>query len=124
MATAFLGERSMGRILAGHPWVYASDIIRTEGKPEDGKEIEVRGPRGAGRRPDGHQYLGWQNGWSRGEGDARDLVADRGEGEPGRKSQGAPLIPDQYPCADRDEVEEANYIRIRKQYAAMAIGLA
>ena len=46
MATAFLGERSMGRILAGHPWVYASDIMRTEGKPEDGKEIEVRGPRG------------------------------------------------------------------------------
>lgn len=36
----------MGRILAGHPWVYASDIQRTEGKPEDGKEIALRGPRG------------------------------------------------------------------------------
>lgn len=47
MATAFLVERCMGRILAGHPWVYASDLLRIEGKPEDGKEIAVRGARGA-----------------------------------------------------------------------------
>ncbi|MCC7518633.1 MAG: class I SAM-dependent rRNA methyltransferase [Verrucomicrobiae bacterium] len=47
MATAFLTERSLGRIVAGHPWVYASDLLRVEGKPEDGKEIAVRGSRGA-----------------------------------------------------------------------------
>ena len=47
MATAFLNERSAGRIVAGHPWVYATDLLRFEGKAEDGKEIAVRGPRGA-----------------------------------------------------------------------------
>ncbi|HSI82273.1 MAG: class I SAM-dependent rRNA methyltransferase [Candidatus Methylacidiphilales bacterium] len=34
------------RILDGHPWVYASEVDRVEGAPEDGATIELRGPRG------------------------------------------------------------------------------
>src|SRR3990167_6792465 len=42
MAVAFLKERSLGRIVAGHPWVYESDIARMEKAPGDGEEITVR----------------------------------------------------------------------------------
>ena len=46
MAVAFLREQSLGRILAGHPWVYAADIIRIEKPPVDGAEIAVRTHKG------------------------------------------------------------------------------
>lgn len=42
MAVAFLKERNLGRILAGHPWAYAADILRVEKSPMDGGEITVR----------------------------------------------------------------------------------
>ncbi|MBI4025475.1 MAG: class I SAM-dependent rRNA methyltransferase [Verrucomicrobia bacterium] len=47
MAVAFLKEQSLGRILAGHPWVYAADILRIEKPPADGGEITVRRADGA-----------------------------------------------------------------------------
>jgi 23S rRNA (cytosine1962-C5)-methyltransferase len=34
------------RILAGHPWVFATEVERVEGKPEDGGTIEVVSSRG------------------------------------------------------------------------------
>lgn len=46
MSTAFLKDRSLGRIQAGHPWIYASDILRIEKEPEDGQEIMVRAAKG------------------------------------------------------------------------------
>ncbi len=46
MAGAFLKEQSLGRILAGHPWVYSSDVLKVEKAPEDGGEILVRTPDG------------------------------------------------------------------------------
>ena len=46
MAVAFLKERSLGRIIAGHPWVYTSDILRIEKPPLDGNEITVRNAKG------------------------------------------------------------------------------
>ncbi len=46
MAVAFLKERSLGRIIAGHPWIYTSDISRIEKPPSDGDEITVRNARG------------------------------------------------------------------------------
>ncbi len=42
MAVAFLKERNLGRILAGHPWVYAADILRVEKSSTDGGEITIR----------------------------------------------------------------------------------
>jgi 23S rRNA (cytosine1962-C5)-methyltransferase len=42
MAGAFLKERCLGRIFAGHPWVYESDIQRVDKPPEDGGEIVAR----------------------------------------------------------------------------------
>lgn len=47
MSVAFLKEQSLGRILAGHPWVYASDVLKTEKLPSDGGEIVVRTAKGA-----------------------------------------------------------------------------
>jgi len=41
-ARAFLKERSLGRIVAGHPWVYESDLAGLEKAPADGGEITVR----------------------------------------------------------------------------------
>ncbi len=46
MSNAFLRERSLGRIMSGHPWVYASDILRTDGGVEDGAEVTVRSAQG------------------------------------------------------------------------------
>jgi 23S rRNA (cytosine1962-C5)-methyltransferase len=34
------------RILDGHPWVFASEVDRIEGEPEDGGTIELRSPKG------------------------------------------------------------------------------
>jgi 23S rRNA (cytosine1962-C5)-methyltransferase len=34
------------RILAGHPWVFASEVERLEGQAEDGGTVEVRSPKG------------------------------------------------------------------------------
>lgn len=42
MSVAFLKDRCLSRILAGHPWVYAADILRVEKAPKDGDEIMVR----------------------------------------------------------------------------------
>lgn len=42
MATAFLKDRSLGRIFAGHPWVFAGDVLRVEKPPPDGGEITLR----------------------------------------------------------------------------------
>ncbi len=39
---AFLKERSLGRIIAGHPWIYASDLARVENASADGGEVTVR----------------------------------------------------------------------------------
>lgn len=46
MAVAFLKERNLGRIVAGHPWVYESDIMRMENPPADGGEITLRTVKG------------------------------------------------------------------------------
>ena len=42
MSGAFLKERCLGRIFAGHPWVYESDIQRFDKPPADGGEIIAR----------------------------------------------------------------------------------
>src|ERR1019366_6341026 len=34
------------RILAGHPWVFASEVDRVEGQAEDGGTVELRSPKG------------------------------------------------------------------------------
>jgi 23S rRNA (cytosine1962-C5)-methyltransferase len=34
------------RILSGHPWVFASEVDRVEGRAEDGGTVEVRSPKG------------------------------------------------------------------------------
>ncbi len=34
------------RILSGHPWVFASEVDRLEGAPEDGGTVELRSPKG------------------------------------------------------------------------------
>jgi len=34
------------RILAGHPWVFASEVDRIEGQAEDGGTVELRSPKG------------------------------------------------------------------------------
>jgi 23S rRNA (cytosine1962-C5)-methyltransferase len=46
MSVAFLKERGLGRIIAGHPWVYESDIQRIENPPADGAEITLRSGKG------------------------------------------------------------------------------
>ena len=42
MSGAFLKERCLGRIFAGHPWIYESDIQRFDKPPADGGEIIAR----------------------------------------------------------------------------------
>ena len=46
MPVAYLKDRNLGRIVAGHPWIYATDILRTEKTPADGEEITVRSANG------------------------------------------------------------------------------
>jgi len=59
MAVAFLKDQSLGRILAGHPWVYTKDILKVEKAPEDGGEIVVR------RQDGGYVATGFYNSKSR-----------------------------------------------------------
>src|SRR5690349_5768588 len=47
MGAVFLKDQALGRIIAGHPWVYARDVLKTEKAPEDGAEITVRRADGA-----------------------------------------------------------------------------
>ena len=45
-ARLILSKGVRHRILAGHPWVFASEVDRLEGKAEDGGTVEVRSPKG------------------------------------------------------------------------------
>ena len=45
-ARLILNKGVRHRILAGHPWVFASEVDRLEGQPEDGGTVEVRSPKG------------------------------------------------------------------------------
>ena len=49
-------------------------------------------------------------------------MAYRGEGQPGGQTEGTPLIYDEYPGTDRDDVEQSNDIHIRKQHAPVTVG--
>ncbi|HEY0257894.1 MAG TPA: class I SAM-dependent rRNA methyltransferase [Candidatus Methylacidiphilales bacterium] len=42
----FLNKGVRHRILAGHPWVFASEVDRIEGQVEDGGTVELRSPKG------------------------------------------------------------------------------
>lgn len=50
-------------------------------------------------------------------------MAYRGEGQPRRQTQGSPLIYDEHPGADRDDVEQSDDIHIRKQHAPVTVRL-
>jgi 23S rRNA (cytosine1962-C5)-methyltransferase len=45
-ARLILNKGVRHRILTGHPWVFASEVDRLEGNPEDGGTVEVRSPKG------------------------------------------------------------------------------
>src|SRR5471032_3111619 len=45
-ARLILNKGVRHRILAGHPWVFASEVDRVEGPAEDGGTVEVRSPKG------------------------------------------------------------------------------
>jgi len=45
-ARLILNKGVRHRILAGHPWVFASEVDRIEGQAEDGGTVEVRSPKG------------------------------------------------------------------------------
>lgn len=45
-ARLILSKGVRHRILTGHPWVFASEVDRLEGKVEDGDTVEVRSPKG------------------------------------------------------------------------------
>ena len=45
-ARLILNKGVRHRILTGHPWVFASEVDRIEGQPEDGGTIEIRSPKG------------------------------------------------------------------------------
>jgi len=45
-ARLILNKGVRHRILAGHPWVFASEVDRVEGRPEDGGTVELRSPKG------------------------------------------------------------------------------
>jgi 23S rRNA (cytosine1962-C5)-methyltransferase len=45
-ARLILNKGVRHRILAGHPWVFASEVDRVEGKPEDGGTVELRSSKG------------------------------------------------------------------------------
>jgi 23S rRNA (cytosine1962-C5)-methyltransferase len=45
-ARLFLNKGVRHRILAGHPWVFATEVGRVEGKPEDGETVEIRSVQG------------------------------------------------------------------------------
>lgn len=46
MATIILKSKEDIRIRRGHPWIYDNEIVRVEGEPEPGGEVEVRDARG------------------------------------------------------------------------------
>jgi 23S rRNA (cytosine1962-C5)-methyltransferase len=46
-ARLILNKGVRHRILTGHPWVFASEVDRVEGEPEDGGTVEVRSSKGA-----------------------------------------------------------------------------
>jgi 23S rRNA (cytosine1962-C5)-methyltransferase len=45
-ARLILSKGVRHRILAGHPWVFASEVDRIEGQAEDGGTVEIRSPKG------------------------------------------------------------------------------
>ncbi|HEV3272057.1 MAG TPA: class I SAM-dependent rRNA methyltransferase [Candidatus Methylacidiphilales bacterium] len=45
-ARLVLNKNVRHRILAGHPWVFAGEVDRVDGRPEDGGTVEVRSSRG------------------------------------------------------------------------------
>lgn len=45
-ARLILNKGVRHRILQGHPWVFASEVDRIEGRAEDGETVEVRSPKG------------------------------------------------------------------------------
>jgi len=45
-ARLILNKGVRHRILAGHPWVFASEVDRIEGHAEDGGTVEIRSPKG------------------------------------------------------------------------------
>ena len=45
-ARLILNKGVRHRILAGHPWVFASEVDRVEGSAEDGGTVEIRSPKG------------------------------------------------------------------------------
>jgi len=45
-ARLILNKGVRHRILAGHPWVFATEVARIEGQPEDGGTIELRSAKG------------------------------------------------------------------------------
>ena len=45
-ARLILNKGVRHRILAGHPWVFASEVDRIEGHAEDGGTVELRSPKG------------------------------------------------------------------------------
>jgi len=45
-ARLILNKGVRHRILAGHPWVFASEVDRVEGQAEDGGTVELRSPKG------------------------------------------------------------------------------
>jgi 23S rRNA (cytosine1962-C5)-methyltransferase len=45
-ARLILNKGVRHRILDGHPWVFASEIDRAEGSPEDGGTVELQSPKG------------------------------------------------------------------------------
>jgi 23S rRNA (cytosine1962-C5)-methyltransferase len=47
-ARLILNKGVRHRILAGHPWVFAGEVERIEGRAEDGGTVEVRSARGEG----------------------------------------------------------------------------
>ncbi len=46
-ARLILNKGVRHRILDGHPWVFASEVDRMEGKPEDGGTVEIYSPKAA-----------------------------------------------------------------------------
>ena len=45
-ARLILNKGVRHRILAGHPWVFASEVDRIEGEAQDGGTVEIRSPKG------------------------------------------------------------------------------
>ena len=45
-ARLILNKGVRHRILAGHPWVFASEVERVDGQPVDGETVEICSPKG------------------------------------------------------------------------------